>query len=111
MNTYPKMNEQIVGILRWTDNPAGLYAADRIEELEAERDALASVLEDANELHAEVRVEREKLRTACEAMMEFSICTVFDAKGTYTLRKAKEWAKLRRQARAALGKPEEEEIT
>jgi len=34
------MNEQIVDILRWSDNPASLYAADRIEELEAELEAM-----------------------------------------------------------------------
>lgn len=32
--TYSEMNEKIVGILRISDQPAVLYAADRIEELE-----------------------------------------------------------------------------
>jgi len=38
MNTYPEMNEKIVGLLRWAgdENPAAMYAADRIEELEHE---------------------------------------------------------------------------
>jgi len=45
MSTYPKMNKQIVGILRWSDKPAILYAAARIEELEAERDALRKACE------------------------------------------------------------------
>jgi len=70
MNTYPAMNEQIVDVLRWTDNPASLYAAARIEELEAERDALAGVLGDANELHGEVRAERDKLQKVCEALVK-----------------------------------------
>ena len=32
--TYPEMNAKIVGILRISDSPDVLYAADRIEELE-----------------------------------------------------------------------------
>ena len=40
MNTYPEMNENIVTILRWTDNPVSLYAAVRIEELEAKQERL-----------------------------------------------------------------------
>ena len=36
METYPEMNDQIVRLLREHDNPACLYAAQRIEELEAE---------------------------------------------------------------------------
>jgi hypothetical protein len=36
MNCYPEMNKQIVSLLRVHDNPAVLYAADRIEELEAQ---------------------------------------------------------------------------
>ena len=44
MKTYSEMNVQIVGILRQSDNPASLYAAERIVELEAERDALLEVL-------------------------------------------------------------------
>ena len=35
MTTYPEMNAQIVGLLRQSDDPSKLYAADRIEELEA----------------------------------------------------------------------------
>jgi predicted Zn-ribbon and HTH transcriptional regulator len=36
MNTYPEMNEKIVELLRISDEPACLYAAMRIEELEKE---------------------------------------------------------------------------
>ena len=49
MKTYPAMNEQIVGILRMSDKPAVLYAAARIEELEAERDTLVEACEAAME--------------------------------------------------------------
>jgi hypothetical protein len=34
MNTYPEMNEKIVGLLRISDNPVDLYAAQYIEELQ-----------------------------------------------------------------------------
>lgn len=34
MNTYPEMNKQIVGLLRISDNPVDLYAAQYIEELQ-----------------------------------------------------------------------------
>ena len=34
MNTYPEMNEKIVGLLRMSDNPVDLYAAQYIEELQ-----------------------------------------------------------------------------
>ena len=34
MNTYPEMNKQIVGLLRMSDNPVDLYAAQYIEELQ-----------------------------------------------------------------------------
>ena len=34
MNTYPEMNEKIVGLLELSDDPMHLYAAQRIKELE-----------------------------------------------------------------------------
>ena len=34
MHTYPEMNAKIVGLLRVSDSPVMLYAAQRIEELE-----------------------------------------------------------------------------
>ena len=41
IETYPEMNVKIVGLLRWVkDNPVMLYAAQRIEELEAEVEGL-----------------------------------------------------------------------
>jgi len=41
MNTYPAMNDKIIGILRINDdNLACLYAAQRIEELEKENEWL-----------------------------------------------------------------------
>ncbi len=66
MDMYSAMNEQITDILRRSDNPASLYAAARIEELEAKRDVLAATFSDANELHSEARNELERLREACE---------------------------------------------
>ncbi len=36
IHTYPKMNETIKDLLRITDEPMNLYAAERIEELEAQ---------------------------------------------------------------------------
>ena len=36
MPCYPEMNAKIVKLLRMKDDPMCLYAADRIEELEAE---------------------------------------------------------------------------
>lgn len=39
IKTYPDMNEKIKGLLRFSNEPIMLYAADRIEELEHERDA------------------------------------------------------------------------
>ena len=45
--TYPEMNTKIVGILRWGgDDPMALYAAQRIEELEAEVEQLQHELHD-----------------------------------------------------------------
>ncbi len=38
--TYPKMNAEIVGLLRSGTTPVDKYAADRIEELERQRDGL-----------------------------------------------------------------------
>ena len=36
IRTYPEMNEKILGILRLSEEPVQLYAAQRIEELEEE---------------------------------------------------------------------------
>jgi len=72
------MNEQIVDVLRWTDNPASLYAAARSEELEA---------------------EREKLRQACQAAL--------DDIGTNIMGESCD-PEFEAMLRAALGKPEEE---
>lgn len=44
MQTYPEMNGLIVGILRISDKPEVLYAAQRIEELEKELECLRSQL-------------------------------------------------------------------
>lgn len=48
--------------------------------------------------------ERDVLRGVCEAMLQFSISSTFDAKGTYTKRKAEEWNKLSARVHAALPK-------
>jgi hypothetical protein len=46
VNTYPEMNHLILGILRLRGSPIELYAAQRIEELEAK------VIELENQLSA-----------------------------------------------------------
>jgi len=49
--TYPQMNAKITALLRInTENPACLYAADRIEELEAQCATLLNACKDAEEL-------------------------------------------------------------
>ncbi len=45
MDTFPKLNEDIVAALRVSDSPIKKYAALRIEELEAEQDALLTACE------------------------------------------------------------------
>ena len=59
--TYPEMNTKIVGILRWGGDPMALYAAQRIEELEAEVKRLQC------ELHNE-QVRRGEWERICEEM-------------------------------------------
>jgi len=52
MNTYPEMNEEIISLLRMTpDNPVCMYAAMRIEELEAELAALEVIEGAARVVH------------------------------------------------------------
>ena len=52
IETYPEMNEKIVWLLRMTpDNPVPIYAAARIEELEAERERLRGLLLDYRDDH------------------------------------------------------------
>jgi len=52
VKTYPMMNERIVGILRWMkSNLPTLYAAQRIEELEAEVERLRAELEEVENRH------------------------------------------------------------
>lgn len=51
--TYPEMNAKIVDLLRWNkENPVVLYAAARIEKLEAEAERL---LEQAQQAEAELQ--------------------------------------------------------
>lgn len=45
ITTYPEMNEQIKDILKLSENPASLYAAQRIEELETENARCREALE------------------------------------------------------------------
>ena len=40
MSTHQKMNSEIIGLLRISDNPTCSYAAERIEELEKENEAM-----------------------------------------------------------------------
>lgn len=47
VHTYPEMNRKVVGILRVSDSPVMLYAAQRIEELEK---ALNDSLETLDEI-------------------------------------------------------------
>jgi hypothetical protein len=48
VNTYPEMNAKIIDLLRLSDDPKCLYAAERIEALEREnadlREALRNLL-------------------------------------------------------------------
>ena len=44
MQTYPEMNEKIIGILRISEDAHQWYAAQRIEELEAENGKLRAEL-------------------------------------------------------------------
>ena len=56
IQTYPAMNENIAWLLRMTkDSPVSIYAAARIEELEAERERLLTVCEQSSRalLHVE----------------------------------------------------------
>lgn len=44
IHTYPEMNEKIVSILRISDDPACLYAAQYIEELKKKNEILGNRL-------------------------------------------------------------------
>ena len=44
MNTYPEMNAKIIDLLRLSDDPKCLYAAERIEALERENADLREAL-------------------------------------------------------------------
>lgn len=60
MKTYKKMNQDIVDILRISDSPAAKYAAQRIEELETERDRWKARAETLEKL-----LEKIKSSEAC----------------------------------------------
>lgn len=68
MQTSPEMNEKIVAMLRLHDNPAVLYAAARIEELERQlreiRLAARAVLTEASNSEAVDSVAMINLREA-----------------------------------------------
>ncbi len=48
MKTYPYLNEKIVEILRLSDNPACLYAAQRIEDLELVMREIADIVKESS---------------------------------------------------------------
>jgi hypothetical protein len=57
MTTYDAMNQKIIALLRVHDNPAILYAADRIEELEIEnarlKDGLRKLVDKLDAVNAD----------------------------------------------------------
>lgn len=61
MNTYPEMNEKIVGLLRMSDEPMNLYAAQRIEELDKELDLVHGCLTELYKIDAAIPVIKECL--------------------------------------------------
>src|SRR3990172_3463620 len=61
--TYPEMDRQIVGILRVSEDPSHLYAAQRIEDLEARIAELGEIVATweakvAGPLRVEIELER-----------------------------------------------------
>ena len=78
IKTYPEMNEKIVDILRISDAPDKLYAAQYIEDLHAENERLKEALSNLFEacLAADVegelseRINGEILDAAREALNE-----------------------------------------
>ena len=50
IKTYEEMNKQICGLLKLSGDNVSLYAAQRIQELEAENDKLRARLKNAVEL-------------------------------------------------------------
>lgn len=54
IKTYEEMNKQICGLLKLSGDNVSLYAAQRIQELEAENDKLRARLENAIELPCKV---------------------------------------------------------
>lgn len=67
---YPKMNARIVDILRInSDNPVTLYAAQRIEKLEAEAERLRSSLEAVLD-EATSDLNRDIIITECQSVLK-----------------------------------------
>ncbi len=69
IETYPKMNARIVNILRINnDNPVMSYAAQRIEELEAEVGRLRTSLEEILD-EATSDLDRDIIITECQSAL------------------------------------------
>ena len=60
IHTYPEMNAKISGILRISDNPADLYAAQYIDELRAENEKLLYRCKQAEELIDHYQAEEDE---------------------------------------------------
>lgn len=67
MNTYPEMNKQIVGLLRVAGTNYELYAAARIEELEA---ALETGQRNCDEVYEDLRTQRDEAQKDLKAIRE-----------------------------------------
>ena len=69
VNTYPEMNQKIVGILRIDgENQIDLYAAQRIEELESSVKELAEALEATVEMIEQKTIIHEALAEVKERL-------------------------------------------
>ena len=71
MNTYPEMNAKITKLLRFSNDPKCLYAAERIEELEAREGKLWEALQVLFECHSEggfVEPNEDVLKQAGQAL-------------------------------------------
>jgi hypothetical protein len=62
MHTYPEMNARIVSLLRACEDTLKLYAAQRIEELEADLVLSAKMLARQTDLAREAETMRDLLR-------------------------------------------------
>jgi hypothetical protein len=76
---------------------------DQLMKVEAERDELRRRADIRTGALNEAEVRIRYLEAALPHLLGFSLCPMFDAKGTYTAQKADEWTKRLTDFRAALG--------